>query len=105
MNKSFFPLLIAFLSFNSSSIFTEEKILRDGKTVYDAACSVCHQYGLAGAPIFGNESSWGYRANKTLDELTYSVKNGLKGMPAMGLCMNCSEQELERAVRYILDSL
>ena len=105
MNKLFYPILTIIFFFISSLIFVEEKISRDGKTVYDVACAVCHQNGLAGAPVFGDKSAWGYRVNKSLDELTYSVKNGLRGMPAMGLCMNCSEQELESAVSFILDSL
>jgi cytochrome c5 len=103
--KSFFYFLIIYFLFNSSLIFSEEKPSRDGNTVYDVACAVCHQNGLAGAPIFGDKSSWGYRVNKSLDELTLSVKNGLRGMPAMGLCMNCTDRELESAVSYILSSL
>ena len=79
--------------------------LRNGKNVYEISCSVCHQAGLAGAPIFGNPSAWGERKNKTLEELTYSVKNGLRGMPAMGLCLNCSTSELEEAVQYMLNAL
>ena len=79
--------------------------VRNGKNVYEISCSVCHQAGLAGAPIFGNPSSWGERKNKTLKELTHSVKNGLRGMPAMGLCMNCTSSELEEAVQYMLDAL
>ena len=79
--------------------------IRNGKNVYEIACSVCHQAGLAGAPIFGNSSSWRERKNKTLEELTYSVKNGLRGMPAMGLCLNCSTSELEEAVQYMLNAL
>ena len=79
--------------------------VRNGKNVYEISCSVCHQAGLAGAPIFGNSSSWGERKNKTLEELTYSVKNGLRGMPAMGLCLNCSMTELEEAVQYMLNAL
>lgn len=79
--------------------------VRNGKNVYEISCSVCHQAGLAGAPIFGNPSSWGDRKNKTLEELTHSVKNGLRGMPAMGLCMNCTSSELEEAVQYMLDAL
>ena len=105
MNKLFYPILTIFFLFTSSLFFAEEKISRDGKTVYDTSCAVCHQNGLAGAPIFGDKSAWGDRVNKSLEELTYSVKNGLRGMPAMGLCMNCSEQELESAVSYILNSL
>ena len=79
--------------------------VRNGKNVYEISCSVCHQAGLAGAPIFGSPSSWGDRKNKTLEELTHSVKNGLRGMPAMGLCMNCTSSELEEAVQYMLDAL
>ena len=79
--------------------------IRNGKNVYEISCPVCHQAGVAGAPIFGNSSSWGERKNKTLDELTYSVKNGLRGMPAMGLCLNCSMTELEEAVQYMLNAL
>ena len=45
--------------------------VRNGKNVYEISCSVCHQAGLAGAPIFGNSSSWGERKNKTLEELTF----------------------------------
>lgn len=105
MSKSFFFFLASSLFFTSTFIFSEDKPLRSGKSVYEAACAVCHQNGLAGSPIFGDKSSWGNRTNKSLEELTYSVKNGLRGMPAMGLCINCSDQELENAVSYILNSL
>jgi cytochrome c5 len=100
--------LIYFLFiFFSQSMLPQNSLseVRNGKNVYEISCSVCHQAGLAGAPIFGNSSSWGERKNKTLEELTYSVKNGLRGMPAMGLCLNCSMTELEEAVQYMLNAL
>ena len=31
---------------------------RDGKTVYEAACTTCHAAGMAGAPKFADASSW-----------------------------------------------
>ena len=105
--------LIKLSLFYSLFIFFSEGMLpqnslsevRNGKNVYEISCSVCHQAGLAGAPIFGNPSSWGERKNKTLEELTHSVKNGLRGMPAMGLCMNCTSSELEEAIQYMLNAL
>jgi len=33
------------------------------------------------------------------------VKNGLNAMPAMGLCMDCTDAELEASVQYMLDAL
>ena len=61
---------------------------RNGEAVYTNACATCHNIGLAGAPKFADASSWGARPDKGLEALTASVKNGLNGMPAMGMCMD-----------------
>jgi len=79
--------------------------MRSGKEVYDTACTTCHAIALAGAPKFGDRVSWGERANEDLDHLVETVTNGLGGMPPMGLCMDCSQEELTNAVQYMLDAL
>ena len=79
--------------------------MRSGKEVYDTACTTCHAIALAGAPKFGDRVSWGERANEDLDDLVETVINGLGGMPPMGMCMNCSQEELTNAVQYMLDAL
>ena len=79
--------------------------LRNGKEVYDTACTTCHAIALAGAPKFGDRVSWGERANEDLDHLVETVTNGLGGMPPMGMCMDCSQEELTNAVQYMLDAL
>ena len=78
--------------------------MRSGKE-YDAACTTCHAIALAGAPRFGDRLSWGERANEDLDKLVETVTNGLGGMPPMGMCMDCSQEELSDAVQYMLDAL
>ena len=78
---------------------------RDGEEVYTNACATCHNIGLAGAPKFADASSWGARPDKGIEALTASVKNGLNGMPAMGMCMDCSDDELSSAVQHMLDSI
>ena len=79
--------------------------MRNGKEVYDTACTTCHAIALAGAPKFGDRVSWGERANEDLDHLVEIVTNGLGGMPPMGMCMDCSQEELTNAVQYMLDAL
>ena len=64
-----------------------------------------HQQILVRAPKFADASSWGDRPNKGLATLTMNVKNGLNAMPAMGLCMDCTDAELEASVQYMLDAL
>ena len=80
-------------------------VMRSGKEVYDTACTTCHAIALAGAPRFGDRLSWGERANEDLDHLVETVTNGLGGMPPMGMCMDCSQEELSDAVQYMLDAL
>jgi len=77
---------------------------RSGEEIYNGTCNTCHGIGLAGAPKFGDRVSWGERANEDLDKLVASVTNGLNGMPPMGMCMDCSEEELTGSVQYMLDA-
>ena len=39
------------------------------------------------------------------DRLTANAYNGYNAMPAKGMCMDCSELEIERSVQYMLDAL
>ena len=55
--------------------------------------------------IYTNTFSWGQRVDKGIDTLTYNVKYGLNAMPAMGLCADCTDEELKAVVQYMLDSL
>ena len=79
--------------------------IRTGEEVYNNACATCHSIGLAGAPKFADLSSWGSRPDEGIEHLTEQVKNGLNGMPPMGMCMDCADEELTAAVQHMLDSL
>mgnify|MGYP000043948211 FL=1 len=79
--------------------------MRSGEEVYTNACATCHSIGLAGAPKFADLASWGDRPDEGIEHLTETVKNGLNGMPSMGMCMDCTDEELTAGVQYMLDSL
>ena len=78
---------------------------RTGEAVYNLGCAACHTAGLAGAPMFANQAQWEGRLEKGLETLTNNAYNGYNAMPAKGLCMDCSLDEIERSVQYMLDSL
>ena len=88
-----------------SLVSSNPDVMRSGEEIYDAACTTCHAIGLAGAPLFVNKVIWGERANKDLAVLVETVTNGLGGMPPMGMCMDCSQEELTNSVQYMLDAL
>lgn len=77
---------------------------RSGKEVYDASCMACHATGAAGAPKTGDAAAWADRLAKGKDTLYNNSINGFNGMPAKGLCMTCSDDELHAAVDYMLEN-
>lgn len=78
---------------------------RSGEAVYNQGCAACHTAGLAGAPMLGSQAQWEERLDKGLELLTGNAYNGYNAMPAKGMCMDCSETEIERSVQYMLDAL
>ena len=88
-----------------SLVSSNPDVIRSGEEIYEAACTTCHAIGLAGAPLFGSKVIWGERANQDLAVLVETVTNGLGGMPPMGMCMDCSQEELANSVQYMLDAL
>ena len=77
---------------------------RSGEDVYNAACMACHSTGAAGAPKYGDVAGWADRIAKGNDVLYASGINGLPGtgMMAKGGCMNCSDEEVNAAVDYMV---
>ena len=74
---------------------------RSGAAIYQRYCFSCHAAGVAGAPRTGDAGVWSPRMAKGRDALLRSTVDGMVGMPAMGLCFDCSEQELEDAIRHM----
>ncbi len=77
---------------------------RSGEDVYNAACMACHTTGAGGAPKLGDVAAWADRIAKGNDALYASGINGVPGtgMIAKGGCMNCSDEEINAAVDYMI---
>ncbi len=77
-----------------------------GLKTYTKYCASCHNAGIADAPKFGDAKSWRPRIAKGRTTL---LKNTIKGippaMPKKGLCLSCSEAQLDDAIGYMLDVL
>lgn len=76
-----------------------------GQAVYDQFCFACHAVGVGGAPLLGDMAQWEPRIAKGMDVLMASTVNGINAMPAKGTCMNCSDDELNDAVAYMLEQV
>lgn len=77
---------------------------RSGEDVYNATCHTCHATGAAGAPKLGDAGAWGPRIGKGMDTLYTHAIGGFNAMPAKGLCMDCSDDEVKAAVDYMTEN-
>jgi cytochrome c5 len=79
-----------------------------GPQVYNAACIVCHQPGVAtGAPTIGDVAAWAPRIAQGMDTLYMHALQGLQGatgfMPPKGGRVDLSDDEIKAAVDYLVE--
>lgn len=78
------------------------KVADVGQQRYEETCKMCHETGLAGAPKFGDKSEWAPRIALGLDALVKNAIHGIKAMPPKGGCSSCSDEEIQKAVEYMV---
>ena len=71
---------------------------KDPADVYAGKCAGCHDTGAGGAPKVGVAGEWAARIASGNESLYSNAINGINGMPAMGLCMDCSDDDIKAIV-------
>jgi len=77
---------------------------KSGKDLY-TACAACHDAGVLNAPKLGDKAGWSARIGKGADALYSSAINGIGGMPAKGGRADLSDDDIKKAVDYMLESV
>lgn len=68
---------------------------------YEQACLLCHARPDSGAPLSHHAPSWSARLPQGVPALVQSVQQGKGGMPAGGLCADCSPQDYASLTRFM----
>ncbi len=68
---------------------------------YEQTCLLCHARPDSGAPLSQHAPSWKPRLERGLPALVQSVQAGKGGMPAGGLCADCSPADYESLTRFM----
>jgi len=76
---------------------------RDAETVYQTFCMACHATGVSESPILGNAEMWAPRIDKGIEALYQSSINGLNVMPPRGTCIDCSDEEIQAVVDFMVE--
>ena len=69
--------------------------------IYATTCSNCHGKPGTGAPQTGDIQAWAPRVAQGREIVLNHIINGYKGMPPMGMCMQCSEDDFVAVAEYM----
>jgi cytochrome c5 len=78
------------------------KAPRAADAILNQYCNVCHLTGWNGAPLSGDANDWQSRLTTGFDSLLENTKQGINSMPPMGTCQDCTDEELQAAIRKML---
>lgn len=84
--------------------FTATAQAEDVPAKYNMYCVACHSTGAAGAPKTHDKAAWDERfaaVDGKMEEVVAIAKKGLNAMPPMGLCGDCSDDELKEIIEYM----
>ena len=69
---------------------------------YKKTCGTCHDTGALNAPKKGDKATWDkLKAQKGMDTLIKSTRQGMPQMPAKGLCQTCSDEDFRSLIEYM----
>ncbi len=73
-----------------------------GEQVYEQVCKTCHEAGLAGAPKIGDKAAWA-KVVAQGEKLSFEhAINGIRAMPARGGNSDLTDDEVKRAVSFMM---
>jgi len=78
---------------------------RSGSDIYAKACVACHSVGVLNAPKLQDAADWAPRMEKGFDTVWQNAINGIGGMPPMGTCGDCSNDEIKAAIEHMIEGL
>jgi cytochrome c5 len=78
---------------------------RAGDAVYKQFCAACHTSGVLNAPKLNDAADWEPRLAQGMDTVLRHAIEGYNAMPAKGTCGNCSDDEIQAAIDYMIAEL
>ena len=64
-------------------------------------CVQCHAVPHTGAPLMGRARDWQAVLAQGEDQTLVNVVEGIRGMPPLGYCSACSEDDLRELIRFV----
>ena len=69
--------------------------------IFQQACAHCHVRPGIGVPLVGDSVAWEERRSKGFEVLLANTVSGIGGMPPLGTCSFCTEEDFRRLVAFV----
>lgn len=69
--------------------------------IFDQSCAACHAKPGTAAPQVGDRAAWAPRLAQGDAQLLAHVLEGYKGMPPLGSCGDCSEEDFTALIAFM----
>lgn len=98
-----FKFVFRFLLLSTSLFISQQSMATDPFVVelYDISCKACHSTGAGDAPKVFDQDDWQPRLEKGKDALLANAVAGYKGMPPLGMCGDCTKEDLQDLIDYM----
>ena len=68
---------------------------------FATSCAVCHSHPGSTAPLAGKIDDWEEGIARGLDGMLQNTLDGYRGMPPLGGCAYCTEEDLTQLIRFM----
>ncbi len=85
-----------------TTVAAQNELGKSGEEIVNTVCATCHDAGVAGAPKTGQAGDWATRLEQGDDVLVEHAIAGVNAMPPKGGDMSLTDEEVRRAVVYML---
>lgn len=93
------PLIVGALcaSADDGATLLDERQAR----LFGEICATCHVQPGIGAPIVGRPDDWADARARGLEQMLARTVDGYLGMPPLGTCGSCSEDDFRALIRFM----
>lgn len=78
----------------------------EGRLIFEHFCSTCHASNpeiQLGAPRIHQKQEWKHRVSQGWEKLFEHTDLGMGAMPPRGGCFECTDLQLNSAIRYMIE--
>ena len=69
--------------------------------LFGEICATCHVQPGTGAPLVGRPGDWADARARGFEQMLKRTVDGYRGMPPLGTCGSCSEDDFRALLRFM----